>query len=336
MMDSHSTDQQTTRAIARPLAETSSTPETPLQGNAPPASGAAGPLVAPVYVAPSEANLLGTPAVQASSDGTAAAQEPQGPAPWLIVSAAGALIVLAAVLVFWPGATLLDRLRALDGGICAQLPTHSFYPGGERLPLCARNTGIYLGFAITTIILFIAGRGRAMNLPRWPVALVLLACVVVLGVDGFNSLFLDLHLPHLYQPHNLIRLTTGLFTGMAMASFLLPVTNSILWKDLNEQRSMASWWQVLQIVPILAICFLAVGTQAALFLYPVAILSSLGVMTALSLINLTLMVAISGKICTFQRPRQVFPFVSLAYVLATGELMGLFFLSHWLLQQVAV
>jgi hypothetical protein len=122
---------------------------------------------------------------------------------------------------------------------------------------------------------------------------------------------------------------------MAMASFLLPVTNSILWKDVNEERSMASWWQVLQMVPILAICFLAVATQAAILLYPIAILSTLGVMTALGLINLTMMIAISGKICTFGRPRQIFPFVSLSYVLATGELMGLFFLSHWLLQRVS-
>ncbi len=295
MTYSHTTDQHPVGAITRPLQETADTP-------------------------------AGT---------TADAAPAQGPASWLVVGAAGALIALAAVLVFWPGATLLDRLRALDGGICAQLPTHSFYPGGERLPLCARNTGIYLGFAITTITLFVTGRWRALNFPRWPIALALLACVLVLGVDGFNSLFLDLHLPHLYQPHNLIRLTTGLFTGMAMASFLLPVTNSILWKDVNEERSMASWWQVLQMLPILAICFLAVATQAALFLYPIAILSTLGVMTALGLINLTMMIAISGKICTFQRPRQVFPFVSLSYVLATGELMGLFFLSHWLLQRVA-
>jgi uncharacterized membrane protein len=311
---------QIAKAITRPLAETGGIPTAPTQTDQQPTPKATG----------------GQAFADVTTPDAAPIEEAKGPPSWLILGAAGALITLAAVLVFWPGATLLERLRALDGGICAQLPTHSFYPGGERLPLCARNTGIYLGFAITTLILFTTRRGRAINLPRWPIGLVLLACVVVLGVDGLNSLFLDLHLPHLYQPHNLIRLTTGLFTGMAMASFLIPVTNSILWKDLNDTRSMSSWWQVLQMLPILAICFLAVGTQAAIFLYPVAILSTLGVMTALSLINLTLMVAFSRKICTFQRHRQVFPFVSLAYLLAVGELTGLFFLSHWLLQQVAV
>jgi uncharacterized membrane protein len=237
-------------------------------------------------------------------------------------------------MVFWPGATLLERLRALDGGICAQLPTHSFYPDGQRLPLCARNTGIYLGYTIAFILLFVTGRGRAAQFPRWPMALILGACVAALAIDGFNSLFLDLRLPHLYQPHNLIRLTTGLLTGGAMACFLVPVTNTVLWKHLNDQRSVESWWQLLQLLPILALAFLAVGTQAAIFLYPVAILSSLGVVTALSLINLTVVVAVSGKALTLHTYRQVFPFFSVAFLLAVGELVGLFYLNHWLLQQL--
>lgn len=259
---------------------------------------------------------------------------PAGPPTWLIIGSAGALITLAAVMVFWPGATLLDRLRALDGGICAQLPTHSFYPGGQRLPLCARNTGIYLGYIIAFVALSLTRRARAAQFPRWPMALVMLACITALGIDGFNSLFLDLHLPHLYQPHNLIRLTTGLLTGASMACFLLPVTNSVLWKQMSEQRSVDSWWQLLQLLPILALAFLAVGTQAAIFLYPVAILSSLGVITALCLINLTIVVAISGKACLLSTYRQLFPFFSVAFLLAVGELTGLFFLNHWLLQQL--
>ena len=151
-----------------------------------------------------------------------------GPPPWLMIASAVALIGLAAVLVFWPGATLLDRLRALDGGICAQLPTHSFYPGGQRLPLCSRNTGIYLGYTITFLFLFLSGRGRATEFPRWPIAIFLGLCILALAVDGFNSLFLDLRLPHLYQPHNLLRLASGLGTGIAMCAILLPVANTLI------------------------------------------------------------------------------------------------------------
>ncbi|HEU5199791.1 MAG TPA: DUF2085 domain-containing protein [Ktedonobacterales bacterium] len=257
-----------------------------------------------------------------------------GPPPWLMIASAVALIGLAAVLVFWPGATLLDRLRALDGGICAQLPTHSFYPGGQRLPLCSRNTGIYLGYTLTFLFLFLSKRGRATEFPRWPMTIFLGLCILAMAVDGFNSLFLDLRLPHLYQPHNLLRLTTGLLTGMAMACFLLPVTNVTLWKFPENQRTIDSWWQILRLLPILALAFLAVGTQAAVFLYPVAILSTLGVMAALGMINITILVAATGRACNLTNVRQVVPYIAVAALLVTGELTGLFFLNHWLLHQL--
>src|SRR2546421_7356667 len=88
-----------------------------------------------------------------------------------------------AALVFLPGSSLLDRLRWLDSGICAQMPTHSFYPGGEELPLCARNTGIYLGFIVTLLTLYATGRGRAQRLPPWPIIVVLASGVDMLALD---------------------------------------------------------------------------------------------------------------------------------------------------------
>src|SRR5437660_12859321 len=113
---------------------------------------------------------------------------------WLVATMALLYLGLLAALVFLPGTSLLDRLRWLDSGICAQLPSHSFYPGGERLPLCARNTGIYLGFIITLITFYATGRGRAQRLPLWPIIVVLVLGIVALAVDGFNSFFLDLSL----------------------------------------------------------------------------------------------------------------------------------------------
>src|SRR5947209_15070498 len=86
-----------------------------------------------------------------------------------------------AALVFLPGASLLDYLRWLDSGVCAQLLTHSFYVGGERLPLCARNTGIYLGFMVTLITLFAVGRGRVQQLPSRPIIIVLVCGVIALA-----------------------------------------------------------------------------------------------------------------------------------------------------------
>src|SRR5215813_156376 len=108
------------------------------------------------------------------------------PPDWLLIAMGAAAV---AALVFLPGATLIERLRALDGGICAQAGTHSFWPGGQQLPLCSRNTGIYVGFTATLLVLLVSGRIRASSFPgRW-VLVLLAAAVVFMAEDGFNSLF---------------------------------------------------------------------------------------------------------------------------------------------------
>src|SRR5438270_9255150 len=178
-----------------------------------------------------------------------------------------------AALVFLPGASLLDRLRWLDSGICAQLATHSFYPGGERLPLCARNTGIYLGFMVTLLTLYATGRGRVQQLPPWPIIILLVCGGFAMVVDGFNSLSLDLGLPHLYQPHNLLRLATGLATGLAVATLSLPAMNRLFWLTYDEQRSISSWTMLFSYTPALILCFFAVISQSIVVLYPIALLS---------------------------------------------------------------
>jgi uncharacterized membrane protein len=242
---------------------------------------------------------------------------------WMEAALGVLYLVLLAILVFLPGSSLLDRLRWLDSGICAQMPTHSFYPGGERLPLCARNTGIYLGFFVTLLTLYLTGRGRAQRIPPWSIT-VLLACgVAALVVDGFNSLLLDLTLPHLYPPHNLLRLATGLLTGLALAALALPILNQLFWREYNEQRTIPSWKALLLFVPVLILCFFAVAAQNSLIVYPLALLSTAGILTALSSVNLIFIIALSKRHETFERYRQLLPYFSLAFVLAIGEMLAL-------------
>lgn len=256
------------------------------------------------------------------------------PPRWILYSLAVAYLVALGVLVFLPGGTLIERLRALDSGICAQLPTHSFYPGGERLPLCARNTGIYLSFAIGVISLFARGLGRAARMPKGWVALVLLAGIGLMGIDGVNSLFLDLGLPHLYQPSNLLRLATGLLTGTAMAAFLMPVVNGILWRDYDGRAAYGSFRYLGLLAPALVLAFFAAATQWAWLLYPIALLSSAGVVVALSLINLTFMLTFTGRIERYARYTQVAPVFTLALTCAILEMIGLFFLKQSILAKM--
>ncbi|GAC1378314.1 MAG: hypothetical protein NVS4B7_07150 [Ktedonobacteraceae bacterium] len=237
-----------------------------------------------------------------------------------------------AALVFLPGASLLDRLRWLDSGVCAQLPTHSFYPGGVRLPLCARNTGIYLGFIVTLLTLYATGRGKVQRLPPWPIIVVLLGGVLAMAIDGFNSFLLDLGQPHLYQPHNLLRLATGLATGLAVATLTLPAINWLFWSESSEKRSISSWLALLLLLPGLLLSFLAVASQSALLLYPLALLSTAGLLSITGSANLIIVLAIAKKEQSFKRYRSLLPFFSLALLLAIGELLVLAQLKFSLLQ----
>ncbi|MGH2487026.1 MAG: DUF2085 domain-containing protein, partial [Ktedonobacterales bacterium] len=209
------------------------------------------------------------PAVATAVATTHAPRRTQPP-DWLIVGLALAYVAALAGLAFWPGATLLDRLRTLDGGICAQIPSHTLVIGGQKLPLCSRNTGIYMGFTATFLFLLATGRLRSALLPGKWVALVFGVAVAFMAEDGFNSLFLDLRLPHLYQPHNIIRLFSGLGTGAAMAAFIIPVANTIIWRDEDERSSFGTLRALAPLGAVLLLVFLAVGVIGVpVFLYPI-------------------------------------------------------------------
>ena len=253
------------------------------------------------------------------------------PPAWLLVALGIVYVAALAVVTLLPGGTLLDRLRALDGGICAQLPTHSFFFDGQQLPLCSRNTGIYSGFAATLLVIWATGRQRASRLPGKWVAIVLGLAVLAMAVDGFNSLFLDLGLPHLYQPHNLLRLITGLGTGTAMAAFIVPVTNSVMWQDEDGRSTFGSLRDVALMLPVLLMVFLADSSEVAVLLYPIAVLSSVGLILALTCINMVLALSFSPVAGRFTRWRQVLVLFSGAVVLAVVELMGLFALKSSLM-----
>ena len=228
---------------------------------------------------------------------------------------------ILALLLFFPGASVLSRLQWLDSGICAQILSHSFYPGGYRLPLCARNTGIYLGFFVTLVTLYSTGKGRAQYIPRWSIVAVLVGGIAAMAIDGFNSLLLDLHQPHLYQPDNLLRLATGLVTGLALALLFLPMLNRLFWRGYNEIRSVASWKALTLFLPVPVISFLSISSQAEWILYPVALLSTSGVLTLMSGLNMIVIVAMSKRDETFESYGELLPFFALALLCSVGELL---------------
>lgn len=237
--------------------------------------------------------------------------------PWLYAFLGLALTLLIGVL-FLPG-SFADKLALVVHGVCAQ--QHRITIGGITMPLCARNTGIYSGFLATLIYLLALGRRRASRLPPLPITLVLVGFVLVMAIDGFNSLFLDLGLPHPYTPRNDLRVITGLGMGTATAVFLLFAFNGSVWayKDRNTPV-LRSWTELLGALLANALLFAGLYGGPDWMFYPLAIFSVTGIVGVLFGVNVLIIAVVSQQEEMVLRLRQLGKPATLALMLTAMEL----------------
>jgi uncharacterized membrane protein len=161
------------------------------------------------------------------------------------------------------------------------------------------------------------GAVQTAGWPPLPVAALFAAFVVAWGVDGLNSY---LHLfpadsPlgawRLYEPNNTLRLLTGTGMGLAIAAVLWPVFSQTIWKATPETSatgeqaqepdrsetgdpapslpvrnpaSLGSIRQVLGLLGAAVVVDAAILTENPLLLYPLALLSALGVIFLLTVL----------------------------------------------------
>jgi len=197
----------------------------------------------------------------------------------------GVLGAILAGMLLWPGTPLNWKMYAAVHGVCAQV--HNVSLGGEQLPLCARNTGIYSGFLLTFIYLLLLGRERAAKLPPPAIIAVLALLVVIMAVDGFNSLFVDLFLPHLYTPRNELRTLTGLGMGVSLAVAMLLVLNLSLRRDPDMDQPVIGNWRELGGALLLGfLVHAAIYGNVAITYWPIAIVAWTGIVGILFAVNL--------------------------------------------------
>jgi uncharacterized membrane protein len=212
---------------------------------------------------------------------------------WLFLIAA--LLVIGTFL-FSPPWTVLGKTRLVGYAICHQIPERSFHINGQQLPLCARCTGIYLGGLAGFTLMMVWGRRRAVGLPPVPITLVFIGFIAALGVDGINSylsFFPDM--PHLYEPKNWLRLTTGTLEGLALSAFVFPILNYTLWRDAVEIPSVRNFKELGMMVVSAGVIIVLVLLELPILLYPLAILSTLGVLLMLGAINTMIVLALARR-----------------------------------------
>lgn len=169
-----------------------------------------------------------------------------------------------------------------------------------KLPLEARDLGIYVGFIATWLYINALGRGRAKGMPPFPMLLYLVLFVFIMGADGVNAFLYDLHqsapaIPYLYAPLLELRMATGLLCGVAFGGILTPVVNYALWRGDDARPVLATWKHLLGALAIAVVLFAMNYSEIGLFLWPLSILASAATIILIAMINMVFVISLAGK-----------------------------------------
>jgi uncharacterized membrane protein len=199
-----------------------------------------------------------------------------------------AILAVAAILALLlaPPHGLLDKADRAAFAVCHRIPERTFTVAGRPLPLCARCSGAYLGAVAALALLALRGRGRASILPAPKYLVVFGIFLAAWAMDGLNS-FLTFFpgFPHLYEPHNLMRLATGILEGLAIAALALPAFNRSCWVEIRPMRSVSSWQDIAWMLTGGSLVAGLISSELPFLLYPLAFLSGLAVVLLLGVVN---------------------------------------------------
>jgi uncharacterized membrane protein len=234
-----------------------------------------------------------------------------------------AIGVLLLWLIYTPHG-LLGKADAVGYAVCHRIDLRSFHLGQRALPLCSRCTGMYLGS--TLAFAFLAARGRLLAgrfPPRW-ILVVFGILAAAFAIDGLNSYMTFFPgAPHLYAPNNTLRLLTGTGLGLGLGVMVGPGFNQAVWTRVDGSRSLTSWSDLALLVLAAVGVDLLVLTENPLVLYPLALVSTLGVVLLLTIVYTMLVLLLSGRENQVAHPRQLLIPALVGFVLAMLQIGGL-------------
>ena len=213
----------------------------------------------------------------------------------------------------------------LGYGLCHQLPARSLFGGAYQVPVCARDTGIYVGFvaSFALVALLAGGRRPAEGPRRWVIALgvVMIGVMVVDGVTSYAGI---------RTTDNPIRLATGLLAGYALALFIVPLLNGQLWRVRDPSRPLDAFWKVLLwLASIPAVFFVTLWVLPWLGLgFPVLVM--LAILTTFTLVNLVIVAMMRPFENRAERLRDLWQPVLLSFAFTIVELVGSAALKAWM------
>ncbi len=240
--------------------------------------------------------------------------------PWIF---AGVVAIATIAFLVLPG-EISQKSRTFLHGLCAQRASHSFRMGENVLPVDARMTGIYLGAAVTIAWLALSGRLRAAApIPRRVVAVMGLFVAVMAG-DGFNSLLVDLDLPKLYAPSNLLRFATGSLAGSALGVMVGYLFATTIWRNRDRERAVVgSLWHLVAPLVATALVGVLVAAGPPELYAPIAASAVVASVGAFWMIGMVLAALLTNRAWSFGRVQDVAGLAAVGLVAAVAIIAGL-------------
>ncbi len=115
--------------------------------------------------------------------------------------------------------------------VCHQLPERSLSYGDRVMPVCARDTGLFLGFTVCALALLLAFGPGPRRYPGWPKLVAIAAFFVPAALDALTSY------AGLRESNNTIRLVTGSLAGVGLAALVFPLAVSVLAAAGGDRRA---------------------------------------------------------------------------------------------------
>lgn len=233
-------------------------------------------------------------------------------------------ILLAAAVALFLIATPPGLLRKADMvgyAVCHQIDSHSFRIGGHYLPLCARCTGTFLGAMVGLLGQWaLRGPRRAGEFPPTPILAMLAGFMLVWMGDGLNSYLALIGGPHLYPPSNGMRLVTGTLNGLTMSALVFPVFNISFWRFPTDEPAIRSFPELMLLLLLEAAPIAVVLSGKAFLLYPLALLSALGVVGLLTSVNTVIALILLRRENTVANWREALPPICLGMALSIAQI----------------
>lgn len=210
---------------------------------------------------------------------------------------------------------MLDTLMHWLGyGLCHQLPERSFFAGGHQVPVCARDTGIYIGFVVSFALLAaLWGKRRPSEMPPAAVIAIAAGFIGFMAWDGVSSY------AGWRTTTNDIRLITGLLCGYALPVLVFPILNGQLWRRPGRGGVPSDLIETLMWLAAIPVTFVVVRWPFELIGIAYPLIVSAAVLVTFTIVNLTIVSVLPVVEGRAERLRDAWPAITAAFVLTILE-----------------